>query len=192
MIVFCKRGECMLAFNQMTFLRKRYAIIAACLLLLPFTSAFTWPLDTLEFSISAPGKPGDGTVLIKKELVLGGDIENTIIHSVQLTPVIDVYRVQEGRIWAWREKIQSHNAGLPSLKPQRGRFIYDAPWMIVEGGGASWERIHYRVGTETLGKNRVRVGTEPRRELWREVPGKVLVIRAVPGGSYCFIPGKVT
>lgn len=173
----------MLAFSTMTPLRKRYVIIAACLFLLPFTSAFIWPLDTVEFRIYAPGKPDDGTVLIKKELILGIDIENTIIHSVQLTPVIDVYRVQEGRIWAWREKIQSHNAGLPSLAPERGRFIYDAPWMIVEGGGASWERIHYRVGTETFGRNQIRVGAGPRRELWRDAPGKLLTICAVPGSS---------
>lgn len=163
------------------FSQKRRAIIAACsLLLLSLASAIAWPLDTLKVSIAAPGKADDGAVLVQKEILLGRDIENTIIHSVQLTPVVDVYRAQEGKIWAWREKIQSHNAGLPSLKPERGRFIYDAPWMIVEGGGASWERIHYRVGTETLGKNVLCVFADSCRELWREVPGKLLTIQVIP------------
>lgn len=169
------------AFSNSVFSRKRYASIAACfLLLLSLACAFTWPLDTLVVSIVAPGKNDDGKILVQKEMLLGLDIENTIVHSVQLTPVVDVYRAQEGKIWAWREKIQSHNAGLPSLKPKRGRFSYDAPWMIVEGGGASWQRIHYRVGTETLGKNVLCVFAGPCEELWRKVPGKLLTIRVVP------------
>lgn len=176
------------AFNKPTIPRKRYVVITFCLLLFfPVISAFTWPLDTFEAVIAAPGNPEDGRVIVQQDILLGQDIENMIIHSVQRTPVIDTYRAQEGRIWAWREKIQSHNAGLPSLKPERGRFLYDAPWMIVEGGGASWETIHYRVGTEELGKNELSVFGKPAIQLWREVPGKRLTLRVVRA-SRAFLP----
>ena len=99
-----------------------------------------------------------------------------MLHSVQLTPVIDVYRVQEGRIWAWQTRIMSHNAGLPSLAPGRGRFVSEPPWMIMEGGGASWQEISYRVGTEDLGKNEFRVPPGMWVDLWRLFPGQRLIV----------------
>ena len=81
----------------------------------------------------------------------------------------------------------SHNAGLPSLKPERGRFLYDSPWMIVQGGGQSWKTLHYRVGTETLGKNELCIFPRPCRELWRELPGKQIVFQVVPSRLCHFV-----
>ncbi|CAK7032939.1 MAG: hypothetical protein DELT_00436 [Desulfovibrio sp.] len=166
------------------FRRRRSVLVAACLLFfLPVAASLFWPVPDFVVAVAAPpnlsgaGYETGSTVLLREKCLLGRDITASIVHSVQRTPVIDVYRAQEGRIWAWREKIQSHNAGLPSLKPERGRFIYDDPWMIVEGGGASWETIRYRVGDEIFGKNELCVFASPCRELWREVPGKVLVLR---------------
>ena len=149
------------------------------LLLLPLI-LMGWPLDGLEIRHARPGDPVDQTSMFHTPVLLGRGMTNTIIHSVQLTPVIDEYRIQEGRIWAWREKILSHNAGLPSLKPDQGRFRYDPPWMIVEGTRQSWESIMYRVGTEELGKNVLCVSSFPCRNLWEEVPGKRLRISVVP------------
>ena len=151
------------------------------LLLLPVIVA-GWPLDVLEIRKIGPGTSMDGDTVYIVPVLLGRGVTNTIIHSVQLTPVIDEYRIQEGRIWAWQEKILSHNAGLPSLKPERGRFTYDPPWMIVEGTGAAWENFVYRVGTETLGKNELCVSPHPCRELWREMPGARLLFQVVASG----------
>lgn len=134
-----------------------------------------WPVDNLEIVFSK-NKPETRDVLLREPVLLGQEVTNTIIHSVQLTPVTDVYRVQEGRIWTWREKIMSHNAGLPSLKPERGRFAYDAPWMIVEGDSVAHERIYYRVGNERFGKNVVCVHSRPCLELWREFPDMRLAL----------------
>ncbi len=151
------------------------------LLMLPLVPLLVaaWPVDALEIREAAPGA-ADGEVFFRAPVLLGQRVTTQIIHSVQLTPVVDEYTVQEGRIWGWREKIRSHNAGLPSITPERGRFVYDPPWMIVEGGGHSWQSLYYRVGNETLGKNELRVFPCPRRELWREIPGKRLVFHAVP------------
>lgn len=155
-------------------------------LLLPIIVA-GWPMDVLEIRKTGPNVSGPD-ISVQDEIVyhgpvlLGRGVTNTIIHSVQLTPVIDEYRVQEGRIWAWREKILSHNAGLPSLKPERGRFAYDPPWMIVEGTGAAWESFVYRVGTEELGKNELCISPAPCRELWREMPGARLLFQVVASG----------
>ena|GEM_PF-540187 len=151
-------------------------------LLLPAIVA-GWPLDVLEIRKIGPGAFGEGDAVYTVPVLLGREVRNTIIHSVQLTPVVDEYRVQEGRIWAWREKILSHNAGLPSLKPERGRFTYDPPWMIVEGTGAAWASFIYRVGTESLGKNELCVFPSPCRELWREMPGERLLFRVITSGG---------
>ena len=157
--------------------RFRVAIFCLLLAVIPIL-AILWPLDALQISHAAPRGAGEETIL-QVPALLGRTVRNTIIHSVQLTPVIDEYRIQEGRIWAWRERIMSHNAGLPSLKPDRGRFVFEPPWMIVEGTGASWENFLYRVGTETLGRNELCIFPRPCRELWREMPGKRLVFRVV-------------
>jgi hypothetical protein len=139
-----------------------------------------WPLHALEVGPADSGASRDAAVALRVPALLGRSIQTRMIHSVQLTPVIDEYRVQEGRIWAWREKIMSHNAGLPSLRPERGRFAYDPPWMIVEGTGQSWESIVYRVGTGELGGNELCLPPSPCRELWREMPGERLVFHIVP------------
>ena len=106
---------------------------------------------------------------------MGRGYETRIIHSVQLTPVVDRYRILEGRIWGWQELVLSHNAGLPFSAPERGRFGFDAPWMVVEGGGALWSEIRYRVGTERLGKNAFYYPSAGAAELWRDVPGRALL-----------------
>ncbi len=87
----------------------------------------------------------------------GAPFETSYIHSVQLTPVIDEYRILGGQIWSWEERVQSHNAGLPFSAPEHGRFLVRSPWMIVQGGRVATTHIPYRVGTDTLGQNRWRL-----------------------------------
>jgi hypothetical protein len=84
---------------------------------------------------------------------LGQEFGTGYIHSVQRTPVLDVYRIAGGRIWSWREYAQSHNAGLPFQAPACGRFRMQHPWMVIEGGRQVWRQIVLRVGNAKLGRN---------------------------------------
>lgn len=118
------------------------ALLALCL----------WPVDVLHITTDNPMRK-DGGLIYSSPALPGFAYATRILHSVQLSPVEDYYYVAQGRIWAWQERIMSHNAGLPSLPPERGRFLFDPPWMILEGTHAAWEEIIYRVGTDDLGKN---------------------------------------
>lgn len=154
---------------------KSFGLLCA-FLFLGLASALCWPLASFQVVLDA-GRGGEKELFVTAPVLLGQELQGRIIHSVQLSPVIDIYRVQEGRIWAWQEKIMSHNAGLPSLRPERGRFYLDPPWMILEGTGDSWQEIIYRVGTEELGRNELCVFFQPCLELWRILPGKRIVLK---------------
>ena len=169
-------------FHMRLFIKSRMSVCFSLLWVFGLFLAlavYEWPLKTLEIRMAASEDGKGESLVLRSPALLGREVTSTIIHSVELTPVIDIYRVQQGRIWAWREKIRSHNAGLPSIKPERGRFYSEGSWMIVQGGG-SWETINYRVGTEQLGRNVLCVFMEPCRELWRELPGRRLTMRVVP------------
>ena len=132
-------------------------------------------MDTLEIS-----EQNNGRSLYAAAMPLGSRFGTRIIHSVQLTPVIDIYRVQQGEIWGWREAIRSHNAGLPSQTPEKGRFYHSGDWMILEGAGYSWPRIFYRVGSEALGRNQIIIPNKRGDlvDLWRGHSGKRLIIES--------------
>jgi hypothetical protein len=83
----------------------------------------------------------------------GYSFTTTYIHSLQLTPVKDDYRLVGGRIWGWEEWTQSHNAGLPSVTPPHAMLIISPPWMINRGGRFASNIIYYRIGTEEFGRN---------------------------------------
>ena len=165
------------------FSRSHRGMFLIFLALLPLCIVAGWPVNTLNVRLVEQNVNSDGFFL-RVPILLGRTMTTTIVHSVELTPVIDEYHILEGRIWAWREKIKSHNAGLPSLRPERGRFLHEPPWMIVEGTGQSWDSIHYRVGSETLGKNELCLPPAPCRELWREIPGAKLIFSVEKGILY--------
>ncbi len=148
-------------------------------------------MDGLEASFAPSAAPGAApNILFTLPVPLGRDFETRYIHSLQLSPVEDSYRVREGRIRAWRERVMSHNAGLPSLSPPRGRFIMAPPWMIVEGGGASWPEIAVRIGDERFGRNEIRRAGGEWIALWRQFPGRKLLLRAVrlPLCAFFYLP----
>jgi hypothetical protein len=95
----------------------------------------------------------DGGILYASPAVNGAAFVTSYIHSVQLTPVIDDYRFVNGAIWGWEERVQSHNAGLPSTAPEHGRLIMSDPWMIIRGGRTAHSSIIHRVGSEKFGRN---------------------------------------
>ena len=123
------------------------------------------PVNYLEIA-------GKGGVLFAAPLSSGSPFITEYIHSVQLTPVVDEYRIVQGKIWIWEERVQSHNAGLPFAPPDNGRFIVDAPWMIVQGGRRFERRMVYRVGTEELGRNIWRLPPFEDIEAYEKFPSK--------------------
>lgn len=145
--------------------------------------ALKFPAMALLFIFLVPCMPvnyiqiDDSENIIAASPVLGGSAFTTeYIHSVQLTPVIDEYRILQGKIWGWEERVQSHNAGLPYDAPQRGRFIVDSPWMIIRGGGVNTDRIAYRIGTSALGKNKWRLAPFDEIKAYEEFPSKRVFI----------------
>jgi hypothetical protein len=132
--------------------KRKFALLSVFFLL-----ALLWrPVDVLVLRLApAPQQatPASEPPVFRGAAPLGQELWTQYLHSVQLTPVLDCYRIVNGRVWAWREYVQSHNAGLPFQKPACGRFVMDSPWMILEGGRQSWERIVLRVGSAELGRN---------------------------------------
>ncbi len=148
---------------------KRSQFLRATLfLLLGLASLAGRPLDCLVV------RGEDGTEFFMVPLPLGREYATRYAHSVQKTPVEDYYKVIRGRIWSVRERVQSHNAGLPFAAPEQGRFILDPPWMIVEGGRQSWPAIHLRVGDKELGRNELHLPSAPWLSLYSDFAGRRL------------------
>jgi hypothetical protein len=106
----------------------------------------------------------------------GETLTTGYIHSVQLTPVEDDYRIIDDSIWLWEERVVSHNAGLPVEAPRNGRFFQDRSWMYVQGGRYSFEKIMLRVGDSDLGRNWMKLGNTPEVPLYKEHPSTLLKI----------------
>jgi hypothetical protein len=144
-----------------------------------------WPVDVLVVRPFAPGSPvqpvqKEEPPLFALPMPLGREFGTGYIHSVQRTPVLDAYRIVNGRLWSWREYTQSHNAGLPFQAPAFGRFrMLRRPWMAVEGGRQAWPRIVLRVGNAELGRNVLaweRGSDMARMDLYALWPGRRLVL----------------
>jgi hypothetical protein len=129
-----KRGKCSLP------------PLLLCLVVLGAAALCFWPTDVLTLK-------GTKGPVFSARATPGQTYRTRYIHSVQLSPVVDVYRILQGRVWQWQEWIRSHNAGLPSLPPPKGRFASSPPWMIVEGTRDSWTAFAYRVGDSAFGRN---------------------------------------
>jgi hypothetical protein len=156
-----------------------FALLLCALLLL---AVFLHPIDALVIrsapSAATPGASGRDAPLFAASAPLGQAFATDYIHSVQLTPVEDIYRIVNGKIWSWQERVQSHNAGLPFARPPFGRFRMDSPWMVVEGGRQAWDVIVLRVGDAKFGRNHFSYGMNaPRTALFERFPGKRLELR---------------
>ena len=153
----------------------KFALLPAFFLL-----ALLWrPVDVLVMRAAPQPHGAPPPPVFQETAPLGQEVWTQYIHSVERTPVLDCYRVVNGRIWSWREYVRSHNAGLPFQKPVFGRFVMDAPWMIVEGGRHAWERLALRVGNAELGRNAFaycRGMPAEWRPLYESHPGKRLLL----------------
>ena len=144
--------------------------LAAALLLL--CAALPWrPVEAL----CVQGPRGD---VWRVPVPLGQAVVMRYIHSVERTPVEDVYYPLGGMLYQWRTRSRSHNAGLPWKAPEHGRFLTEEGWLVLEGGLPAWESIRLRVGTEALGHNELKVGSGDWMALYSRFPGKRLCLSA--------------
>lgn len=143
-------------------------------------------LAALCLLVALPGRPVEGLLLEPKQgavralcVPLGRSVVTSYIHSVERTPVEDWYRISSGFLHEWRTRTRSHNAGLPVDAGERGRFVYDKPWLVLEGSGAALTEIFLRVGDETFGRNTLTVEGEDLLELYKDYPGMRLRLSVV-------------
>jgi hypothetical protein len=143
---------------------------------------FVVPLFSVLFLIAIPVPvvefaDEEGRVLISFRARLGDSFLLGYIHSVQLCPVVDEYRVSGNALWLWEERTQSTNAGLPMKAPRLGRFVHAPPWYRYIGGRHRFESIRLRVGTDEIGKNVLFFPDGSRVNLYERFAGSVLTLR---------------
>lgn len=138
---------------------------------LPLIFAVTllgWRVDYFQISDQ------EGQVIFAAPAANGQKFTTRYIHSVELTPVEDEYRIIGGRIWMWEERVRSSGAGLPSVKPSCGRFIDNGEWLIYQGGRQSTVGYYYRIGNQRLGLNQIDFEPFGRKNLYETFAGKRL------------------
>ena len=135
-------------------------------------SVLLWPTDALTV------RDDDGQIVFREAMPLGRGFATRYIHSLELSPIEDEFVVGDGLIRQWRSRTQSHNAGMPTMAPDRGRMYMEPPWIVFEGAILSLTGFSLRVGNESLGQNHLRIGKSPWQPLYRTFPGKRLHLAA--------------
>ena len=135
------------------------------------TAAAGWRVDV--FQLEGP----EGKLIFQSPVSLGHRFTTRYIHSVELTPVEDEYKVAGGLLWTWEERVRSTNAGLPFDRPRYGRFIDTGEWMIFQGGRMAWKEYYYRIGNNKIGRNQVMLEPFGRRNFFELFAGERLVVR---------------
>ena len=145
------------------------SMVLVCLALIAaLPAAAFWPVDTLTI------QDDDGQNVLRVAMLPGNSFTTCYIHSVQLSPVVEEYFVQEGLIWLWRARVQGQNAGLPTQAPSRGHMYFSEPWVVFEGALIYFASYALRVGNEKFGRNHLRIGQGPWQPLYRTLTNKRL------------------
>lgn len=149
---------------------KTVRMFTVCLL---FAAALAgWRVDFLRVS-------SDNRTLCSLPAAHGQRLITEYIHSVEKTAVEDEYRITNGKIWTWEERVKSSNAGMPSVLPEYMRFSSRDGKMIFRGGRLAHETLNLRIGNETFGRNKLRMPPFETEELYKTLPGKRLEISIV-------------
>jgi hypothetical protein len=148
------------------------ASLCALVLFLALCSLWLWPVDVLFI------KNENGVIVSEAVLRSGHSFETRYVHSVQLSLVEDLYMVRGGRIWQWRGRVSSQNAGLPTVLPGRTRYRLEDPWLVFEGRLPVTAEIVLRVGDSLTGRNCLRLGQGEWEPLYGEFAGKRLYLSA--------------
>ena len=148
------------------------AMLVFCCIIFGSIGIVFWPVSSLAIHDAADN------IVFQEALPLGRSFETRYIHSVQLTPVEDLYYVINGRVCQWQTRVQSQGAGLTSVTLPQGRFRFDAPWLIFEGQAISMEEFFLRVGNSVIGQNCLRLGNSAWWPLYPRFNGKRLRVAA--------------
>jgi hypothetical protein len=85
--------------------KRKFAFLSAFFLL-----TLLWrPVDVLVIRAAPPPQqaaPLSEAPVFRGAAPLGQEFWTQYIHSVQRTPVLDCYRIVNGRVWSWREYTQ--------------------------------------------------------------------------------------
>lgn len=146
--------------------------ICALLIIFAAASVAGWRVDELTVA------RGDGDALFALPAVNGYRFTTGYLHSVELTPVEDEYAVAGGAIWNWQERVKSSNAGMPSIAPERGRYINTRDWLVFQGGGIAQRRFYLRVGDANFGRNWIELPPYERAELYKIAAGERFALSA--------------
>lgn len=142
-------------------------VLFACLL---FVIALAgWYVDFLEI------KDTD-SLLYSAPLAHGQRLTTSYVHSVEKTDVEDDYRILNGKLWTWEERVRSSNAGMPSILPKYTRFINSGNGLIFRGGRIALDSLNLRIGNEKLGQNRAELVPFKKLDLYKILPGKLLTL----------------
>jgi hypothetical protein len=77
----------------------------------------------------------------------GKEFAVEFIHSVNNSPVREMFRVEGGVIHGEAVRFFSFGAGMQSTLEEGERFFRDGEGMIITGTGRTWEELRYIVGT---------------------------------------------
>lgn len=151
-----------------------------------------WPACLLAVALlclALPGRPVDSLSLYRHSgqaaqngatwyalLPLGQAFTTVYEHSVERTPVEDLYFVSGTALYPWRTRTRSHNAGLPGIAPQHGRFLTEDSWLVLEGGHFPLESVRLRVGDVHLGRNELFINEDRRLELYTLFSGERVLL----------------
>lgn len=94
---------------KQVFAGRSLLMAAACLVIFCGCVHTDHPGPVLEIS-----QFPEGPVLMQVELGKEAGFSLSFIHSVSMTPVTDIYRVENGRIIQTAERFRTHGKGLPS------------------------------------------------------------------------------
>lgn len=153
---------------------KNFIILLLSIPLLFAAALVGWEVDSFQVLDEK------GELIFSAPAANGNKFTTRYIHSVELTPVEDEYRIINGSIWLWEERVRSSNAGLPSIRPARGRFIHSSEWFIYQGGRYSMSSYYYRVGDEHFGLNQVTFEPFGCNDFYRTFKGERLLVTVKP------------
>lgn len=153
---------------------RNWVNIVVFIIALPFFFALSlagWRVDNfLIFN-------GAGDLVLSATAANGNKFTTRYIHSVELTPIEDEYRIVDGKIWMWEERVRSSGAGLPSMRPKNGRFLASGGWLIYQGSRNPVSQYYYRIGNQYFGLNQADFAPFGRKDFYKIYTGEKLLVK---------------
>jgi hypothetical protein len=88
-----------------------------------------------------------GKVYGKWPLKEGEEFSIEFIHSVNKSPVRELYRIEDGMIHPFAVRFYTFGAGMQSVLEEGQTFNWDGDAMVISGLTASFKELNYIVGT---------------------------------------------